>query len=211
MHLIAPNGPSAGALDAESPKSKNTKKSRTYFGSEIRTCLMNLHHNLHARGGIHFLWFPQTHKPPSASRTTSKLQFTFCIFQLLGGIWAMAPGPYGPRALWPFGPYGPRALWHSGPMAPGLYVYIFINIYIYIHIFIYIFLHLYIFYIYIYIFIYLFIYILENFQKIEHVQKLTFLFCITYKFHNSYVCKLCIFIILIIFIFLISLYFYIFI
>ena len=42
-------GPSAGALDAESPNSKNVKEPKTFVGREIDVFLTDLHHILHAR------------------------------------------------------------------------------------------------------------------------------------------------------------------
>ena len=78
----------------------------------------------------------------------------------------MAPGHYGPRALWPLGPMAPWALWPAGPMAPGPYgpralwppAHMFIFLCIYI---------------YIYIYIQIFIYIWEKF-KIENSKNSIF-------------------------------------
>ena len=53
-------GPSAGALDAESPKCKK-RIGETKVGHETNAFLTDVHHILHARSCIIFLWF--THSP----------------------------------------------------------------------------------------------------------------------------------------------------
>ena len=88
------------------------------------------------------------------------IYFVYFVFYISIYNSVMAPGPNGPRALWPPdpmapGPHGPRTQWPPDPMAPGpyglralcLYFYIYIYIYIYnlyIHIFIYIYIHIHI-------------------------------------------------------------------
>ena len=54
---VIPNGPSSGALDAESPKRQ--KISKKYFGHKIGVLLTDLH----ARNCIHFRWFLHTPRP----------------------------------------------------------------------------------------------------------------------------------------------------
>ena len=91
-------GPSAGAVDAESPKSRNNNKSKNN-GHEISVFLMHLHDILHARSFIHFLWLPHTPKPPRPLKRlkdfNSLLAFSKLLLfgLLLEPIWAMVTRP----------------------------------------------------------------------------------------------------------------------
>ena len=98
-------GPSAGAFDSESPKSKSNKK---HLGHEIRVFLMEFHHILHARSCNYFLLFPHTPRPPRRLKRPKTLfyvgifpTFTFLAY-FLEPIWAMLTRPVqGPLCLLP--------------------------------------------------------------------------------------------------------------
>ena len=74
-------GPSAGALDAESPKVK-VKKSKN-VGREICVFLIVVHHILDARSCNNFLWFPHTPSPPRPIKRPKNFNLLFAFFQCL--------------------------------------------------------------------------------------------------------------------------------
>ena len=106
LEMVAHYGPSAAALDAENHKSKNNINLKN--GHEISFFLTELHHILHARSCIHFLWFPHTPRPPRPLKRSQNFYLLFTLLQLLlfgltlgGGIWAMVTRPVqGPCASW---------------------------------------------------------------------------------------------------------------
>ena len=61
---VIPNGPTVGALNAESPKRTYSNIPRAYCGHGIRVFLTDLHHILHARNCIHFRLFPHARWHP---------------------------------------------------------------------------------------------------------------------------------------------------
>ena len=73
-------GPSAGALDAENPKSKRNKNGKP-IGQEINDFLTDLQHIFHARSCNNFLCFPHTPKPPRPLKRAKNLknEITFVI------------------------------------------------------------------------------------------------------------------------------------
>ena len=77
------HGPSAGALDAESPKNINKKESETLLGRDIGGFFTDLHHILHARSCNYFPWFPHTTKPPRHLKRTKHFNLILEFLQLL--------------------------------------------------------------------------------------------------------------------------------
>ena len=105
--LQQPDGPSAGALDAENPKSKHLKRTKyKKMGNETYAPGTDLHNILHARSCIHFLLFPYPPRPrrPLKRPQNFNLLITFfnCLFcaYLLRPIWAMVTRPVqGPKPV----------------------------------------------------------------------------------------------------------------
>ena len=101
--LYGITGPSAEALDAESLKSKK-RKTRTFWGNEIRSFLTDWQHMLHARSCArscnNFLWFPHILKPPRPLKLPNYFSLLSAFFPILTSwayflepIWAMVTRP----------------------------------------------------------------------------------------------------------------------
>ena len=71
-------GPCAGALNADSPKSKKVTEKCDF--------LWDLHHIVHARSCKNFLWFPHTPRPPRPLKRPKNfnLFYLFFNFNFLG-------------------------------------------------------------------------------------------------------------------------------
>ena len=76
-HAMMSYGPSAGAIDAESPQVQKTKNKKE---KEIKVLFTELHHILHARNCIHFLWFPHIPRPQRPLKLHTILIYSLRIF-----------------------------------------------------------------------------------------------------------------------------------
>ena len=75
------DGPTVGALNAETPKRTFSKKSRKYFGHEIGVFLTDFHHILHARICNHFQWFPNTPMLPRPLKRPKTMIYSWAFFK----------------------------------------------------------------------------------------------------------------------------------